>query len=42
MTDADNCGELGEGGSRNITKIVGGAVVHENEIPWQESIGRKV
>ena len=41
LRDANNCGELG-GSNRNITKIVGGAVVHENEIPWQESVKLKM
>ena len=39
LEDAADCGVLGGGGAEeeegNLTKIVGGAVTRENEIPWQ-------
>ena len=41
LEDAADCGVLGGGGAEeeagNLTKIVGGAVTRENEIPWQVS-----
>ena len=41
LRNADNCGNLGGDGDKNLTKIVNGVVVSENEIPWQLSLLKK-